>query len=205
MAHEFPRPDDRLFRDDQADWIYNAVLDYNAGKFPPYAAGYQEGAKALIQSCISHEQMQDILIYPIVFLSRQYFELRMKEIIIALRYIQGEHSDFPKHHRLDQIWSEMKKRLKTIGEDVTNEDFNNAERLILEFTCADPISMAFRYPVDKDGNKSLTMTHINIQNLGEVLERMFCLFDALSDMVANYQDLANDMFRDLYSSANYNL
>lgn len=204
MAHEFPKQDDRLFRDDQPDWVYNAVLDYNAGKFPPYADGYREGAKALIQHCISQERMQDILIYPIVFLSRQYFELRMKEIIIALRYIQGEHSDFPKHHRLDQIWSEMKKGLDAIGEDITNEDFTNAEKLILEFSNADPISMAFRYPVDKNGNKSLSMTHINIRNLGEVLERMFYLFDALSDMVANYEDIANDMFRDLYSSADYN-
>ncbi len=203
MDVQFPEADDQLFRSDQADWVNNAVLNYNAGKFPPYADGYREGAKILIENCISTERMHDILAYPIVFVARQYFELRMKEMIVAIKYVQGLGSDFPKTHKLDILWADLKKGLAAIGENVEQEEIINAERLILEFANVDPNSMSFRYPIDKNGNNLLTISHINLRNFGEVVQKMFRLFDALSDMLAAYEDLANDMFRELYSYSDY--
>jgi hypothetical protein len=173
-------------------------LNYAVGKFPPYADGYRDGTICLINECLADRELSDILIYPIVFLSRQYMELRMKEIIIALKYCNGQPEGFPKNHRLDQAWYRLKAEYEALGESTNDDAFENAEKIILEFASIDPISMVFRYPVDKNGNTIANPGLINIRDFGEVMQRFSRFLDALSDQIAHYADVTNDMYRDLY-------
>ena len=196
VNRDFPTEQDRLFRDDLPDWTSHAVLDWSRGKFSPYADGYRDGAKALIEQCVQDRGVNDILIYPIVFLYRQYIELRLKEIIVALRYCHGEPRTFTPTHKLDVLWKEMKADYEISGESAVNEDFDNAGRLIDEFCQVDPFATGFRYPVDRDGNQSLTLTHINIRNFGEVMDRLGFFLDAISDQVAAFEDIANEMYNE---------
>ena len=197
--NELPKGQDKLFMSGSQDWINNAVLNYTYDKFFPYADGYKEGAEKLVIDCIKGDGTKDILIYPIVFLYRQYIELRLKEIIIGLHYCLGEGNDFPKHHRIDKIWDEMVELYKRLGEDTSGEDFKNGQRLIYEFATSDPLSMTFRYPVDKEGNEHVKQTHINIRNVGEVMSRLGFFIDAISYQIAHYTDIASEMYVDLYS------
>jgi len=200
MSSEFPAANDKLFRHDLSDWTNNAILNYLAGKFPPYAAGYREGFNALITECVAERGLNDILIYPRVFLARQYVELRLKEIIIGLDFCANGTNEFPKTHKIDKIWFQFKNLYQEIGESTSELEFHNAEKIILEFATMDPLSMAFRYPVDKEGNNTLSISHINIRNFGEVMNRLANFLDAISDQIAHYADITSDMYRDLYVS-----
>lgn len=197
MSLNFPTVKDQLFRNDQDDWTNNAVLNYFAGKFPAYADGYKAGAQALIRQCTLEDGINDILIYPIVFLYRQFIELRLKDIIKSLFFCNGKQTGLHKTHKIDLLWDQFKTEYQALGESIDDEVFSNAERLILEFVNVDPISMAFRYPIDNEGNQSLSLDHINIRNFGEVMDRLANFLDALSDQISHYSDLASDMYRDL--------
>jgi hypothetical protein len=196
MSTEFPLADDQLFRLDLPDWKNSAIINWGTGKFPFYAEGYKEGAKALIVESLSKQGMNDILVYPIVYLYRQYVELRLKEVIMTTRYCNGDQKDFPAIHNISQLWAELKKEYVELGESATSDDFENANRVINEFSKIDPMSVAFRYPVDKEGNDSLKLTHLNIRNFGEVMDRLARFLDAISDHAAHYEDLTDGMNRD---------
>lgn len=198
MIPEFPLHDDQLFRHDLPDWTSNAMIGYQLDTFPTYADGYRDAAQALIEKCLTEQRGNDVLIYPVVYLYRQYIELRMKEIIITIQYCKGEQKHIPPTHKIEELWRRLKTGYASLDEPLTDETIQNAERLILEFADIDPQSMAFRYPVNLKGEKMLSLTHINIRNFGEVMSRLACLLDALSDQVAHYADLANDMFREWY-------
>ena len=50
-----------------------------------------------------------MLIYPIVFLYRQYLELRLKEIINEERkLLKKSEYGYPEHHKLDKLWPTAK-------------------------------------------------------------------------------------------------
>lgn len=54
-------------------------------------------------------------------------------------------------------------------------------RLICEFSDVDPLSMAFRYPEDKDGNPSLPLlTHIDVSNVRDVIAKIAIILDGAS-------------------------
>lgn len=196
MSIEFPLSGDRLFRNDLKDWPNNAVLNWGTRKLPFYAEGYRVAAKAAISECEKDRTTNDILVYPIVFLYRQYIELRLKEILSVLRYCNGETCDFPNIHVLNTIWLQVKEQYQELGESANSEDFQNGNRLILEFDQIDDQSMAFRYPVDTKGKDTLSLSHMNIRNFGEVMERLSRFLDAISDHAAHFEDLTNDMRRD---------
>ena len=200
---EFSNPEDRLFRNDLPDWTNNAWLSIYKGKFSPYADGYREGAKALAKDCVEDRGLNDILIYPIVFLYRQYIELRLKEIIIGLRYCNGQERTFPQNHKIDNLWNTMKSDYVACGESVDSEDFQHAERLITEFCQVDPLATGFRYPINKEGDCSLKLEHIHIQNFGEVMDRLANFLDAISDQVAHMEDIASEMYSEYLSNIDW--
>jgi len=192
----FPAVTDKLFAHDFPDWRNNAVQNYMLDKFSFYADGYKHSAEILVRECIADRTLNDIVVFPIVFLYRQYIELRLKEIIINLLYCTNGSKDFPTHHRIDELWKDFIRLYDSLGEDTSDKYLQNAACVIKELSAADPVSMAFRYPVDKKGNDLLDLTHINIRNFGEVMERLANLLDAISDQVADYKVLANEIYRD---------
>ncbi|HLO71802.1 MAG TPA: hypothetical protein VK167_13070 [Flavipsychrobacter sp.] len=196
MTFELPNDYDKIFRDDIGEWRNDALLDYVTNKLSFYADGYLHGANALVDQCYQDHTLNDILIYPMVFLYRQYIELRLKEIIFGLKYCLGDDPSFPKHHKIDILWKDFKFLYKSIGEENNSDVLNNGGRLINELSQIDPLSMAFRYPVDKDGNDTIKLKRISISNLQSVINKLANLLDAISDQVAYYKDIKNDMYRD---------
>jgi len=169
-------------------------------QFGSYADGYQTGALKLIDRALSssssHER--DELLYPIVFLLRHYIELRLKELIQALNYCLKRENNFPTGHNLDFLWRAFKYKYEELGEDVSSNHFHNMTRLMNELHEFDPLSMAFRYPVDKDGLKTQKVVSLNLVNLKDTFIRMSFMFDGISMQLAHYVDITNEMISDRY-------
>lgn len=58
-------------------------------------------------------------------------------------------SDFPLTHRLVELWRIVRSEIEK--DPGTHDDCKNAEAIIRHLDGADPFSMTFRYPVDRDG------------------------------------------------------
>ncbi|GAC19580.1 hypothetical protein [Paraglaciecola arctica] len=63
------------------DWQSNACVNCSHDSIGLYIDGYRQAADTLAHKVVESSRDQDILVYPIVFLFRQYIELQLKRII----------------------------------------------------------------------------------------------------------------------------
>ena len=138
------------------DWQHNACINFAQDSWDLYAMGYKEAADILVENIKTTQSHQDMLVYPIIYLYRQYIELRLKIILRDSRVLLDEKVDIPKTHDLSNLWGDTRKLIVKIfeGDDIT--PLNIVGKLINEFNSMDPESMVFRYPVDKNGENYLT-------------------------------------------------
>jgi len=173
-----------------------------------YIEGYRKAADDLSHKAIESRSDQDILIYPIVFLYRQYIELQLKRIIRESKVLLSEGNKFPQHHRIKDLWNDAKGLMRNIikkvdsspKEYITNKDVRLIDEIIMDFVEVDPDSFSFRYPADKDGTNNLDgVTHINIRNLHDQMNR-------LTEQLEKYDlvvELLREMQSDMYSGCGY--
>lgn len=188
-----PSPEDNLFSS-QEDWWNNACLNWCHDGWGLYASGYKEAADLLVQRVEEHNVSQDSLVYPVLFLYRQYLELEIKDILRQSRRLQDIAGDLPKHHHIGNLWGECHKRLSEISPGDSVTELKEITRLIGEFSAVDPISTAFRYPQDKDGNPSLPgIRHINLRNVREVIGKISIILMGANAQVGEYLSIKRDM------------
>ncbi len=188
-----PSPKDNLFSS-QEDWWNNACLNWNHDGWALYACGYKEAADLLVQRIEERNACQDSLVYPILFLYRQYLELEIKDLIRQSRRLQDISGDFPKHHHIGNLWSECHSLLSKISPDDSVAELKEIARLISEFSAVDPSSMAFRYPKDKDGTPSLpNIHHINLRNVRKVIGKISFILVGANTQVGEYLSIKRDM------------
>jgi len=162
------------------DWWHNACLSFLPGDWLRYVQGYKLAADALIGHAVEACQHQDLLVFPIVFLYRQYLELSIKIVIRGSSNCLEQPDDFPKSHDLETLWTKCKVLLEQI-EPIPESDIYAVESVIAEFAQADPSSQGFRYPTAKDGSPSLpsSLAYINLRNLRDVMDRLTAFFEAV--------------------------
>lgn len=188
-----PSSDDNLFSS-QEDWWNNASLNWCHDGWGLYTSGYKEAADILVQRVEERNAGQDSLVYPVLFLYRQYLELEIKDLIRQSRRLQNISGDFPKHHHIGNLWNECHKLLSKISPDDSVAELKEIARLIGEFSAVDPSSMAFRYPQDKDGNPSLPgIRHINLRNVREVIGKISNILMGANAQVGEYLSIKQDM------------
>jgi len=180
------------------DWKANACLDWWHSSLELYAQGYKEAGDRLAEFVINKERDQDYLIYPIAFLYRQYIELRLKEIIKEGRILLEDGKDFPKHHKIWDLWCLAKEIIIKVSTDIFDEepfDLKYAEHVIKEFSQVDPESFSFRYPTTKDGDKNLSgISHINIRRLAEHIESLSKDLESISTAISVYREWQQEMW-----------
>jgi hypothetical protein len=182
----WPRKGDQLFKAD-VDWWHNACLNYLHDDWTLYSEGYKRAGDLLVEHMKESRSYQDFLVYPIVFLYRQYIELRLKELIRDGNQLIDNPKKFPKHHKIDELWKHCRRILEKVWPEGPAEDLDAVEECIHQFSEKDPTSMAFRYPTDKNGNRSLpSLSHINLRNLSEVMARISSLLDGTSMAISVY-------------------
>lgn len=195
----YPNNDDKFFIEDgspeEIAWLHKTFQQLGS-----YADSYQIGAINLIDSGLKNENLKDYVIYPAIFLIRHYLELRLKELIQGLNYCKDQNNEFPIHHKLQNLWEDFKKAYLSIGENTNNSNFQTVDILINEMSSVDPISMSFRYPVDKLGQKSQKLQYVNLSNLKETFIRVSFVLDGVSMQIAHYVDITEEMMQDVYTN-----
>lgn len=179
------------------DWMSNACLNWAGESWTLYAAGYFEAARILVEHVRVKRRDQDSLIYPIVFLYRQYLELTLKNLLEWAASYVGEpiHSNF--NHSLLSPWKALPGLCRLMDSETGQVALSNAarseiDRLLSEFDALDRTSYAFRYPVDRRRKSLLPrhLTHINIRQFGQHMDRLKFLLEQL--------ELAVDYFGEFY-------
>lgn len=186
----WPRKGDKVFKPD-IDWWHNACLNYVSDQWNLYALGYKLAGDIIFEYVKETRRDQDKLVFPIVFLYRQFLELRLKELIKKGNILLKKYKEFPKQHNLDILWLQCKKILmeSELIDPQDKHDLDAVEECIHQFSEKDPYSMSFRYPTDKKNRKSLPgLTHINLRNLSEIVGRVSLFLDGASTAFDYYLD-----------------
>lgn len=157
-----------------------------------YAAGYREAASVLVGHIESRRRHQDALVYPILFLYRQYLELKLKSLIRDVRGLLENPGRVPQTHKIDELWNTCRPLLLEI-EPKGDKELQRIDALITEFSRIDPTSTAFRYPEDRSGGASLPgVSRINLRHVRDLMEDGADLFDAADSMVDVYRSAKSD-------------
>lgn len=181
----FPQKGDKLFKLDGKLWnITDTTVSHE--DWCVYADGYKKAADILVRDVLETGTKKNFLIYPIVFLYRQYLELRLKEILRNSRILTGQEPDIPTHHRIGDIWRLCKKIIPELQSANKDSPINldMIGQCIGEFQKYDPKSDAFRYPMDTKGKNSLpNLKRMNLLNFFEVGKKLSNAIDSLSEWV----------------------
>jgi HEPN domain-containing protein len=192
---EWPRKNEVLFKIDK-DWQYNACLSPYDSCMSRYGEKYKTAADTLIDSSIYGDAYVDSIVYPAVFLYRQYLELTLKDIISTARQLENEGSGYPRTHKLRDLWIEAKRLISKHYEGDTPKELAYLASCIEEFHKHDPDSFAFRYPTDKRGKLNLLeLKHINLRNLKETMERISNFLGCLASDLGAHLDACIESMR----------
>jgi hypothetical protein len=157
----------------------------------------KEAADILVTYIIENRRSQDSLVYPIMFLYRQYLELAIKNLIHKGRQLQDINEATPMGHNIYNLWKICEKLLNDISPGDSVEEIKQINRLISEFCSVDPKATAFRYPEDKDGNPSLpSIKHVNIRNVYDVIEKISVIFKGADAQISEYLSIKADIESD---------
>ncbi len=195
----YPEEGDKFFIEDgeghEVAWLNKAFQ-----RFGGYASSYELGALSLIDTALSDQTLRDFQVYPAIFLIRHYIELRLKELIQGLNYCNSQTNEFPTHHDIKLMWEEFKKKYVSIGESINDPRFKVINDLMHEMDSVDPISMAFRYPIDKKGNEIQKLEYVNLVNLRETFVRMCFVFDGVAMQISHYVGITEEMMNPVYEN-----
>jgi hypothetical protein len=184
----WPRFGDRLFGPDK-DWYHNACLNFTFDSWDLYTSGYLEAAQLLVDATSNKRGSLDTMIYPMAFLYRHYLELRLKSIIVEGGELLGGRGKRPSHHNLDLLWKTARRIIEEIYSKESKEPIWAVEECIEQFCALDLQSFAFRYPVDKSGNRNLKeVSLLNVRQFGEVMNRISSFLESVSCGISAYLD-----------------
>ena len=180
----YPQIGDTLFQGER-DLRLNADISVWNNHLSGYAAGYKFAADGIVDAAIAGNKPFTFyvsnLVFPVVFLYRQYIELRVKQVILLGSRMKREQHGFPKHHRIDEIWNHACPYLEGLP-GVPHDSLVALGTCLDEFCKLDPDGMAFRYPGDRDGKPHLPeWTVINLRHLAETMTRIGHLLDDGTD------------------------
>jgi hypothetical protein len=187
----------------------NVVLNFTShpkGELAVYGLAYRDAADALVENVRQRKWYSDVDACPIVFQYRHSIELYLKAIILwgagLVRLQSGEDINTDNlfaTHRFRDLLPAVKRIFKEAGwldnrtSSVQFGTFAEIEELILAFEEIDPISFAFRYPIDRSGNANLPEKfHFNVIALGQEAHKMLEMLDgAVTGVYEMFQTMAS--------------
>ena len=182
----FPGAQDRLFAlSSSAGGTASSFEKRQAWYY--YVNGYKDAADLLV----AHIAEGDIrkLGFSIAFLYRQHLELALKSLIRESRRVLGWQEEFPKTHRIDELWRLCVALLKEISPaSVENDEIKHTTRLIAEFCAVDPTSEAFRYPENRSGVLLQLDVQIILAEMKEVVGKISLLLECIDTHVSTQDD-----------------
>lgn len=192
----WPQATDRLFVDENDlrpdDVVYAAIVNSPLGdSLFCYAEGYKRAAEELVKFIGDHDQDQDFLVYPIIFLYRHHIELMLKELTVLASKLLGDRTKLPNGHNLKKLWELCEPLLRRIHED--DGTYGAVTNLINQLTEVDPTSESFRYHVNKEGRPCLPgIRRVNLRHFAEVMEGLTNFLDACHTAITEYLKLQRE-------------
>lgn len=186
-----PTSNDTLFSKNETEDERRNMAYLNHGNWSVYICGYKNAADILV-SHVENGAGHDLLVYPIMFLYRQCFELAIKGIIIKAEKRLDISPSKSNGHDLEALWIICQEHLLLIP-DLTNEDsegLNQVTRLIKEFCTVDRQSDGFRYPTTgKERKPSLSnITQIPLTQMHGVAEKIYNVLNNKYMQLANMEE-----------------
>ena len=172
-------------------WEYHRAI-----AFASYLSGYKLAADLLIDKALEeakkhHIEIIDTLVYPIIFICRQFMELSIKNIYINYAHLQREESKaiIKESHSLSRAWE----YIKPFAIEVSNEDEDELrdveiiEDYIKQFEEVSRDSTEYRYPVNKKNDVILKEnTYLDLSNLKEKMQKFENFLDGLCGAMDHY-------------------
>lgn len=180
------------------------IHTYKIFQWDLYAIGYKYAADIAVENGLRdmnlHDEKyhcgfftSDVLVWPVIFLYRQYLELRLKSIIIRgnmLKTAENEYKipdemqmEFPATHDIEILWMKCKSILEKYLDDLT--ELYVMDKHIHEYSKLDDKSFKFRYPVAKKENMpwNFDKRQISLNNLSKVMND---IYDFLEEINSNF-------------------
>ncbi len=200
----WPKATDRLVTKGDPDWQNRAMLMHGVpgDRWVLYADGYKEAADIVVDRIMDGYGHQDFLVYPVMFLYRQYLELMIKNLIRnSWSLLDEDENDDLGRHDLRRYWRLCCKLLERVAPGDSTAELNYVGKLIDEFCDHDPQSFAFRYPETKPDKKTSerartlqALDSINLRNVREVLANVAGLLGAIDASLDHQLSLKADMY-----------
>ena len=173
----------------------NADIGWMHNKSPFYNDGYKTAARELSTDYEKRDvREKDTLVFPIIFLYRQYIELTLKDLIreIDLK-LKFERTDrILSHHALLPLWDEALKQYKEHIKVnnislVFTPPLANERKIVNQLNQIDEGSFSFRYATDKLGNESLNnIDYISVNNFKSQIELVVIYLEKMTDTLCDY-------------------
>jgi hypothetical protein len=142
-----------------------------------YFEGYRRGLHVLVNDVVDGGNNQDYLVYPVMFLARQTFEVGLKYVLLLARELNGlDDQPFPGTHDLRALWRLVRRFLEEVEASPTRADLDAVEEAVYTLADHDPTSFAFRYPVDRT-NQYPSFTAVDYRSHRPELREMPNLFN----------------------------
>lgn len=161
-----------------------------------YIEGYKNAADSLIDSAIINKDISfsNTVVFPIIFLYRQFIELSLKQIYIV--FCKGERELKQKNinnkHDLLAIWDLIEADLYI---DSDNEIIKIVKKYIVQYHNFDKKAEKFRYPIDKNFNKSIESEgKINLPNLKKRMQELKNFFYGNYDVLDELNNFEEDIY-----------
>ncbi len=172
----------------------NADIGWMINKSPFYNEGYKIAARELTVGYgdrLTNEK--DTLVFPIIFLYRQYLELALKDIIRELdRKLGNKRNDkILSQHKLLPLWDAAVEQYEAlIKQDnitlVFTPKLTKERKIVNQFNQIDEDSFSFRYATDKKGNETLEgIEYISVDNFKNQIELVVTYVDGMIETLCH--------------------
>jgi|SRR5437588_6037973 len=187
----WPQKGDILVSDSNADGNLAQTM-YHDG-WEPYVFAYRKAAEFLVEQVSQERLWGNLLIFPIAFVYRHYFELRLKTLIhdgCELERIPATTGD---EHRLLPLWRRCRPIVEKWLTTIPKSELDAVEETLTQFENLDPNGQMARYPTNNTGENpsNLLGIKINVKNFAETITKSANLLDAVAD---EFSELKSNCF-----------
>lgn len=175
-----PLTDRKLF-DLPSDRLATFLLGSNRGEWYRFAMGYKHAADRLSSEMATYGRVPESAGFPVLYLYRHYVELMLKGVLLDTGELLEEPERIPRHHELRRLWGQLRARLTTIEQLESDEWLERAGTLIGELDSIDERAVAFRYPVNRDGDAVLPVYQaIDLAHFSAVMDELSLVLEGIA-------------------------
>jgi hypothetical protein len=120
-----------------------------------YARGYLNAAEVLNREIQRNPAEHELLAAPMMFAYRHHIELHLKHLLAVAGEILDQPQDIPPQHFVLSLWKRVRALLLSFNHQREDSWWLRADQIVGQFDAIDIKSMAWRYPVDREGQASL--------------------------------------------------